>query len=129
MQQKTGKYVEIPVHHKLRRWLDECNRSVVHIGGPIVTRPDGLAYNIGPMRLLFRQVSKAAGIKNLQARDLRRTACVRLAEAGCTPIEIAAISGHSIERTSQILETYVPRTSKIGRAAMDRWERKEDKIV
>ena len=129
VQQKTGKYVEIPVHHDLRRVLDERDASVVHIGGPVVARPDGLPYKQSPMRLLFRQVSRAAGIENLQARDLRRTACVRLAEVGCTAIEIAAISGHSIERTTQILETYVPRTSKIGRAAMDRWEQKEDKKV
>ena len=127
MQQKTGKYVEIPVHHDLRRALDECNISVVHIAGHIVTRPDGRPYNQGPMRNLFGQVCKDAGIENLQARDLRRTACVRLAEAGCTAIQIAALSGHTIQRTSQILETYVPRTSAIGRDAMDLWEQKEGK--
>ena len=127
VQQKTGKYVEIPVHHELRRVLDARNGPVVHIGGPVVARPDGHPYNQGPMRLLFRQVSRTAGIVNLQARDLRRTAFVRLAEAGCNDIQIAAISGHSIERTRQILETYVPRTRKIGRAAMDLWEQKEDK--
>ena len=76
---------------------------------------------------MFNEVSEAAGIEGLQARDLRRTACVRLAEAGCTAIEIAAISGHSIERTSQLLETYVPRTEAMGRSAMDKLERKEAK--
>ncbi len=63
--------------------------------------------------------------RELQARDLRRTAAVRLAEASCTPIEIAAITGHSIERTRQILETYVPRTDPMGRNAVAKWERNE----
>ncbi len=78
-------------------------------------------------RKLFNEARSDAGLDHLQARDLRRTACVRLAEAGCTPIEIAAISGHSIESTTRILETYVPRTEAMGRAGMDRWERKEAK--
>ncbi len=129
VQEKTGKYVEIPVHHELRRVLDEHNTSVVHIGGHIVTRPDGLPYNHITMQELFREVSRTAGITNLQARDLRRTACVRLAEAGCTDLEIAAISGHSIDRTRLILETYVPRTKAMGAAAMAKWERNEIKKV
>ncbi len=129
VQQKTGKYVEIPVHHELRHALDEGDESVVHIGGYIVAHPDGRPYTKSHVGRLFNEVSAVAGITGLQQRDLRRTACVRLAEAGCTPIEIAAISGHSIERTTQILETYVPRTNTIGRTAMDRWERNEtDKV-
>ncbi len=116
VQQKTGKLVRVPVHHELRAIMNE---DVRHIAGPIV----GLGLTLA--RKLFAEVSAVAGIEGLQARDLRRTACVRLAEAGCTAIEIAAISGHSIERTTQILETYVPRTEAMGAAAMARWERNE----
>ena len=43
---------------------------------------------------------------------------VRLAEAGCTTPEIAAISGHSIERTERILEVYLPRTRAMASAAI-----------
>jgi hypothetical protein len=39
---------------------------------------------------------------------------VRLAEAGATVPQIAAISGHSIEETQRILERYIPRTAKMA---------------
>ncbi len=82
------------------------------------------------MNTIFRKVCGVAGIgSELQARDLRRTAAVRLGEAGCTPIEIAAITGHSIERTRKILETYVPRTEPMGRNAVAKWERNETENV
>ncbi len=125
VQQKTGKYVEIPVHHGLRRVLDGHNTSVAHIGGHIVARPDGRPYLQNHLQILFNEVSRTAGVTGLQQRDLRRTACVRLGESGCTIPEVAAISGHSIKATTQIFETYLPRTSVMGRAAITKWERNE----
>jgi integrase len=69
----------------------------------------------------FRDARRAAGLPDtLQFRDLRRTAMVRLAEAGATLAQIAAISGHSIETTQKILEHHVPRTRLMALAAMDR---------
>ena len=127
-QQKTGKLVRIPVHHELRAILDRAQQGdAFRVTGPIITQPDGRRYKIGHLTAVFREISRAAGLDHLQARDLRRTACVRFAEADCTEIQIAAISGHNIERTRQILETYVPRTDAMGRAAMDKLERKEAK--
>ena len=78
---------------------------------------------------MFRDVRDDAGIEILQPRDLRRTACVRLAEAGSNDIQIAAISGHSIESTRQILETYVVRTEAMAAAAIDLWEQNETENV
>ena len=43
---------------------------------------------------------------------------VRMAEAGCTVPEIAAVSGHTIEQTQRILETYIPRTVTMAEAAI-----------
>jgi integrase len=123
-QQKTGKKVQIPVFSELRAVLDDLNAAVVHIGGHIVARPDGRQYSKSRMVHLFHEVSVAAGLEHLQARDLRRTACVRLAEADCNDILVASISGHSIEATRRILETYVPRTAAMARAAMDKMETK-----
>jgi len=60
----------------------------------------------------------AAGVEGLQFRDLRRTAAVRLAEAGCTVPEIAAITGHTIDTTARILEAYLPRNFTMARAAI-----------
>jgi integrase len=65
----------------------------------------------------------AAGIEGLQFRDLRRTAMVRLAEAGVTVPEIAAISGHTIETTTRILEVYLSRNFAMAKAAIRKLER------
>ncbi len=65
-----------------------------------------------------------AGLDGLRFQDLRRTAVVRLAEAGRTDPEIAAITGHSLKRSKQISETYLPRTAEMARNAMAKWESK-----
>lgn len=38
--------------------------------------------------------------------------------AGCTIPEIAAITGHTYMRCEQILETYLPLTTDVGRNAI-----------
>jgi squalene cyclase len=43
---------------------------------------------------------------------------MRLAEAGCTVPQIAAITGHQLDRTLRILETYLPRNTEMARAAI-----------
>jgi integrase len=44
----------------------------------------------------FREWCDAAGLpKNCSAHGLRKAACRRLAEAGCSEKQIAAISGHA----------------------------------
>lgn len=59
----------------------------------------------------------AAEIDTLQYRDLRRTAVVSLGELGIEDQLIAAITGHQLDHTKKILETYMPRTTKMaGRA-------------
>jgi hypothetical protein len=45
-----------------------------------------------------------------------------MAEAGATDIQIAAVSGHTIEETKKILETYIPRNAAMARAAVERLE-------
>jgi integrase len=67
----------------------------------------------------FRRVAERAGI-DAQARDLRRTAMLRMAEAGATVPQIASVSGHSIEATQRILETYLPRNRDLAEIAITR---------
>ena len=52
--------------------------------------------------------------------DLRRTAVVHLARAGCSVPEIAAITGHSVSLTVSILEVYLPRDSEMAAAAISK---------
>jgi hypothetical protein len=42
---------------------------------------------------------------------------VQLALAGATVPQIAALSGHSIDQTTRIIETYIPRRGEVASAA------------
>jgi integrase len=42
----------------------------------------------------FRDLCNEAGRSHCSAYGLRKAICRRLAEAGCTPMQIAAITGH-----------------------------------
>ncbi|MBF0393187.1 MAG: tyrosine-type recombinase/integrase [Alphaproteobacteria bacterium] len=118
-QSKTGRLVKVPCHPTLRAVLDATKRAAV----TILATESGRAFKEDHFRHQWREVTKAAGLDGLQFRDLRRTAMVRLAEAGATDIEIAAVSGHEIETTRRILETYVPRTTAMAEAAIRKLER------
>jgi integrase len=66
-----------------------------------------------------------AGLDGLRFQDLRRTAVVRLAEAGCTDPEIAAITGHSLKRTKQNFGNLPPPAlRRWPRNALAKWESK-----
>jgi hypothetical protein len=115
-QQKTGALLDIPVHPILRDHLDGLRRSSPSL--TIVT------FRGRPVKYLrfnerFRRVAQRAGI-DAQARDLRRTAMLRMAEAGATVPQIASVSGHSIEATQRILETYLPRNRDLAEIAITR---------
>lgn len=56
----------------------------------------------------------------LAFRDLRQTGITELHEAGCTPRQIAAVSGHSHTTIVQMLDTYAPTRAADARAAFVR---------
>jgi len=121
-QRKTGVLVEVPCHLDLRAALDSATRR----GTVILTTPTGRAWKATNFRHAWKDAATKAGIEGLQFRDLRRTAMVRMAEAGATAIEIAAVSGHTIDQTQRILEAYIPRTAAMGRAAIIKLEGKRN---
>jgi hypothetical protein len=51
---------------------------------------------------------------------------VRLAEAGATTPQIAALSGHGIDYCQKIIETYLPRRTEVALAAIKLWENATD---
>jgi hypothetical protein len=76
----------------------------------------------------LKAIAEKHGIdRNLEFRDLRRTAVVHLGRAGCTVPEIAAITGHSLTVTQAILEDYLPRDSEMAAAAMKKLKRYRDR--
>jgi integrase len=63
----------------------------------------------------FRRIADRAKI-DAQARDLRRTAMVRMAEAGATVPQVASVSGHSIDATQRILRPICRATATLPRS-------------
>jgi integrase len=115
-QEKTGTLLDVPVHPTLRDHLDGLDRSGMSL--TIVARR-GRPVSYRRFNERFREIAERAGI-DAQARDLRRTAMLRMAEAGATVPQIASVSGHSIESTTRILETYLPRNRGLAEIAITR---------
>ena len=68
------------------------------------------------MRAVARD--QAPELDGLRIADLRRTAVVWMAEADATEAQIAAVTGHNINSTRQILETYLPRNEVMAAAGI-----------
>jgi integrase len=117
-QAKTGELVDVPAHRNLAQMLRTTPRRSLMV----VPSPTGLKWSYRNFSRAWDKVTAAAGIDGVQRRDLRRTAMVRMAEAGATSAQIAAVSGHTIEQTSRILDTYIPRRGEVAAGAIDAWE-------
>jgi len=80
----------------------------------------------GRMRTADREKAKETirqrMLADLQRRDLRRTGMIQLAIAGATTPQIAALSGHGIDRIQKILDTYLPRRGDVALGGVKRWE-------
>lgn len=123
-QQKTGKQLEIPCTEILKTVLDESIRT--NPGNMMLVAHNGRPLHYIRFHEAFNEIKALAGLpEELQPRDLRRTAMVNLAMNGATSIEISAMSGHTIEQTEQILETYIPRNLAMAQNAIARLERKK----
>jgi integrase len=91
-QAKTGATLAIPVHPELRAILDATPSENL----TFLVTATGKPYGGNHFSESFRSWCDAAGLpKHCSAHGLRKAACRRLAEAGCSANEIAAISGHS----------------------------------
>lgn len=87
---KTGIELFIPVHAELRRTIDATPSGnltflVTEFGKPFTAAGFGN---------WFRARCNEAGLPHCAFHGLRKAAASRLAEVGCTPHEIAAITGH-----------------------------------
>jgi integrase len=97
-QQKTGAVLAIPVHPALVEILSATPTNNLTF---LVTR-DGSPFTPAGFGNHFREWCDKAGLpKECSAHGLRKAACRRLAEAGCSALEIMAISGHTSLREVQ----------------------------
>lgn len=97
-QHKTGMSMVIPVHPDLQAVIDATPSD--HL--TFLTTSFGKPFSAAGFTNWFRERCREAGLpKGLSAHGLRKAACRRLAEAGCSANEIAAISGHASLREVQ----------------------------
>jgi integrase len=118
-QGKTGIRVIVPVGAPLKELLDATARRAPQI----VTNEDGHPFTSSGFRASFRTAQAKAGIKGLTFHDLRGTAVTRLAVAGATEMEIAAITGHAVSDVRSILDkSYFGRVAELGKNAIRKLE-------
>jgi integrase len=108
-QEKTDEPLEIPVYQmpgfkaELDAWKAERTTMTIleHLG-----RPWAVGYVSARLPKYLEQIGLPRG---LNLHGLRRLTAIRLAEAGCTPHEIAAITGH---RTLAMVQEYTRGVSQ-----------------
>lgn len=90
-QSKTGASLVIPMHPKLRAEID-ASANTNHL--TFVVTAWGRPFTAAGFGNWFREVCDDAGLTELSAHGVRKAAARRLAEAGCSPHQIQAITGH-----------------------------------
>lgn len=91
VQQKTGTRLAIPLHRNLRAELEKVPKGQL----TFLQTQYGEPFKPAGFTNWFRDVTAEAGLSGCTAHGLRKTASVRLAEAGCSAKEIMAITGHA----------------------------------
>ncbi|KQX19376.1 MULTISPECIES: hypothetical protein [unclassified Sphingomonas] len=134
LQKKTKKWIAVPVVGELRTDIEAAIAAaraaqVATLHPPILRDEEtGEAWPQWKLQRRFRACVAAASERAAEAgdielanaladivfQDLRRTGMVHLFELGVPDHFIAAMSGHTIERTKKILEVYGPRNTRMA---------------
>lgn len=118
-QSKGGIRVTVPAGDHLKKLMAVIpRRSTV-----ILTSSDRTPWTSDGFRASFRKACQKAGVEGLTFHDLRGTAVTRLALAGCSESEIAAITGHTLTDVRSILDRhYLSRDVALAEAAIHKLE-------
>ncbi len=114
-QQKTGIELAIPIHATLAAVIAETPAD--HL--TLLTTQIGKPFSAAGFGNWFRDRCNEAGLRLCSAHGLRKAVARRLAEAGCTMHEIAAITGHASLSEVQRY-TKAADQARLARAAMDK---------
>jgi integrase len=131
-QRKTGAPVLVPVGQAVRQALDAAKAELGDVPAeklgsfPILTTSSGTAWTGSGFSASWRKACAKVGVVGVTFHDLRGTAVTRMAVAGCTVPEIAAITGHSLRDVHQILDAhYMDRDPELAINAIRKREEKE----
>ena len=118
VQQKTGARLWLPIHPdlaaELAAWRAGCDGT-----GPILRNSRGGPWGLHTfVNALCDELAKWS-LHGISFHGLRKTAAVRLAEAGCSELEIRAITGHTssamISHYTKAADQRVRATAAMGR--------------
>lgn len=128
---RAGKWIQFRAlqwtRDAMEMWMPQKDGTVIH-ATILVNENTGRAYNEDVFTREFREIADSVvpalvcGNEKLLFMDLRRTAVVNLARAGCTVPEIAAITGHSKKTIYALLETYLPTDAVVAENAIAKLE-------
>lgn len=114
--------VVIPVIGALKEVLDKAIAGRSPFDKVLLTSR-GTPWTESGFRSSWRKACAAAGIVGVTFHDLRGTAVTRLAVAGCSEAEIAAITGHSLRDVRSILDAnYLHRDQALAESAIRKLE-------
>nr|USU31582.1 tyrosine-type recombinase/integrase [Methylobacterium sp. OTU13CASTA1] len=118
-QSKTGARVVIPVSEVLRDALAAAPRK----SPVILVNSEGRPWTSDGFRSSWRKACQAAGVSGVTFHDIRGTAVSRLALAGCSEVEIATLTGHSLNDVRSILDAhYLNRDPALAISAIRKLE-------
>jgi len=132
-QTKTRKLVAVKDAPQLAARLEAARARVAALKLRLGTRPEtivvdettGEAYRQDTYRHVFAAVRAHAlvacpSLAGKRDQDLRDTAVTWLARAGCTLLEICAISGHSPRSTQTIIKHYLGGQAELADGGIDK---------
>lgn len=133
-QRKTKVWINVPIIGEMRDQVDAAIAAAR--GGAVkplnphilIDETTGKAWPAWKFQRRFREcvdiaaeraaeagdIDLANELADVQFRDLRRTGMVHMFELGVPDHFIAAVSGHTLERTKKILEVYGPRNTRMA---------------
>ena len=117
-QGKRKRKVDMPVTAGLRTTLDNQPRRAT----TILTTAAGKPWGKINFQHHWRRATLAAGLDGLHFHDLRGTTCTMLADAGCTPSEIAAMLGWTVSTVNEMLDRYQAMTAAQSDSAVKKLE-------
>jgi integrase len=118
-QQKTGAVLILPVHPELRAHIEQWREG--RSAAVILTSPQGRPWTAPHLTREMTKRLRALGLADITVHGIRKLAATRLADAGCSLHEIAAVTGH---RTLAMLQLYTASADQ-ARLAVSAVERLE----
>jgi integrase len=119
---RAGPRVTIPVSKVLKAALDKAKQSARTT--TILCTSRGTPWTADGFQSSWGKAYKRAGLPaGVHFHDLRGTAVTRLALAGCTVPQIAAITGHSLKDVEQILNAhYLGGRIQLAEQAIEKYD-------